>query len=407
MIQVHSTSSRNKLLIPAHGHGRRLLNRLQQVLTQTEQIIKENAHTCNFTNGPQVKHFEKVFADYLGVPHAVAFNSGSSAFLALLECMHFPKGSEIICPALTFIMSCYPISSVGLVPVFVDIDPDTYTMDPEQVAQAITEKTVAILPVHLFGQSADLDPLLVLAQEHNLLVFEDASQAHGATYKGKKVGGLGDASFFSLNAVKNMGTGGGDAGIAVLSQNLLNSFPHFESRLKAWRDTGRTGAERYIHDEYGTRTRMNEYDAFECIEELKLLNAWNMRRRQIAMRYDGALTGTEYQSPFFSPSDEHAYFHYMAKSANVLLRDQLEKRLQQAGIEVGQRYTVVPDQRMYRVGELASRTFSAEYARSVAGLLTPVPIYPELSDAEVELIAEVLSAREEDSTHLDAKHMPY
>lgn len=394
IIQVHSTSSKSKFLIPAHGHGRRLLNRLQQVLTQTEQIIKENADTCNFTNGPKVKLFERVFADYLGAPHAVAFNSGSSAFLALLECMNFPKGSEIICPSLTFIMSCYPISSVGLVPVFVDIDPDTYTMDSKQVAQAITEKTVAILPVHLFGQSADLDPLLVLAQEHNLLVFEDASQAHGATYMGKKVGGLGDASFFSLNAVKNMGSMGGDAGIAVLSQRLLNSFPHMESRLKAWRDTGRTGAERYIHDEYGTRTRMNEYDAFECISELQLLDEGNARRRHIAWQFDKALIGTDYQSPFVSPSGEPVYYHYMAKSANVLRRDQLEKRLQQAGIEVGQRYTVVPDQRMYRVGELASRLFSVEQSRRIAPLLTPVPIFPELSNAEVELIAEVLSARE-------------
>jgi dTDP-4-amino-4,6-dideoxygalactose transaminase len=287
--------------IPAQGHGRRLNDRLPAILDHVAAVIRDGVDTGKHTNGARVAALEDRMARWLGTPDVVGVASGSAALRCAFELMELPPGSEVIVPAYTFIMTAYPVSDAfavdpgsgvvakgGLVPVFVDVDPHTYTIDPEQARAAITDRTRAILAVHMSGQMADMGPLLELADAHDLIVVEDAAQAHGAAYGDPasgtmwKAGSAGHFGCFSLSDVKNIGTLGADAGALVISQRAIDRFGDVAARARAWRDTGRAGGHRYHHQAWGVRARMDEYSAAECAAELELLDGWNARRRSIA-----------------------------------------------------------------------------------------------------------------------------
>jgi len=411
MTKVISSSvgaSENHLtLMPSQGNGRRLLKRLPQILEQVEYIVRANASTGSYTNGSFVKALEKHFAYSMGVADAVAVNSGSSALRAAVEAFRFPTGSEIIIPSYSFISTAYDISDAwtiahdghlqkGIVPVFVDIDSQTYTLDPQRVENSITEKTVAICPVHMGGQIADMHFLLKVAQKHHLLVIEDAAQAHGGTYNDGeriwKAGGMGHIGCFSLSSVKNMGSMGSDAGMLTIPQQTLTQYPDIATRLRGWRDKGRMTSHRYLHDEWGVRARMDEYSAAEISAELPLLEAWNRRRQEIARRYSTVLKDSEFLPPIALPEREHVYFNFFVQCPSHESRMVLETSLRAAGVEIGHTYTIVADQALYKTGALPSRCEDIPVARGIAPLLVPIPCYPELEDEEIERIVTLLAS---------------
>ncbi|MBX5450682.1 DegT/DnrJ/EryC1/StrS family aminotransferase [Thermogemmatispora sp.] len=397
-------------LIPAQGNGRRLQQRLSILQQEVAEIVTEAAETGNHTNGPRVQALEEAFKGYLKVADAIAVNSGSSALRAACELLRLPPGSEIIIPAYTFIMTAYSVNDAfavdpqsgtftkgGLTPVFVDIDPQTYTLDPASVREALSERTAAIIAVHMLGQMADMRPLLDLADEYRLFVIEDAAQAHGATYCDPRTnhiyaaGSMGDCGCFSLSDVKNIGSMGSDAGLLTLTTRLGSRLPSLSAEARAWRNTGRLGRHRYEHQTWGIRARMDEYSAAECLAQLRSLDRWVARRQQIAARYSAALAGTSFTAPYIAPGRRHAFFNYMVKAPTLEARHLLESRLRAAGIQVADTYSVVPDQPLYRQGLLPCRIVAAERAREIAQLLVAIPCYPELREEEIARIEEVLS----------------
>jgi dTDP-4-amino-4,6-dideoxygalactose transaminase len=393
-----STSSDAAMLhiIPAQGHGRRFLERKRRMLAALEAVIERGITSGKYAQGSCVAALEERIEERWHVSAAIAVNSGSSALRLAFEALRIEAGREVLVPALTFISTGYAVSDAGLVPVFVDVDPQTLTMDPMAAQAAMTEKTAAIVPVHLHGQMADMLPLLDLADAYGLYVVEDAAQAHGATYayssssgSARYAGSIGDLGCFSLNGVKNMG-GLGDGGMVTVSARLLARDRTVADRLRGLRDLGRLSGARYIHDEWGMRARMDEFTALECLLELPELDTWNARRRAIAARYSEALANSVVHAPATAPGREHVFFNYVARSPSREVREQFERCLRAAGIEVAEVYTLVSDQRPYRTGRLPCRVEALDVARALVGLITHIPLYPELEEEEIERVVTAL-----------------
>ncbi len=408
-LAIPASRASRQMTIPAQGNGRRLLQRLPHLQQAVADVVVAGVETGSHTNGARVAALEQRFKAYLGAAEAIALNSGSSALRAACELLRLPPGTEVIVPAYTFVMTAYAVSDAfsveqetgvlnkaGLVPVFVDIDPRTCTIDPECVRAAISERTGAIIAVHMLGQMADMRPLLDLAERHQLFVIEDAAQAHGASYLDPRTGriyqagSMGHFGCFSLSDVKNIGSMGTDAGLLTLGRLLGERLPVLATEARAWRNTGRMGAQRYRHQTWGIRARMDEYSAAECLAELEMLDVWVTRRQQIAARYSAALAGSPFEPPYIAPGRRHAFFHYMVKAPTLDARRLLESHLHAAGIQVAETYSVVADQDLYRRGLLPCRVVSAEVARQMAERLVAIPCYPELTEEEIEHIIAVL-----------------
>ena len=384
-------------LIPAQGHGRRFLRRKRRLLAALEAVIEQGATTEQYVQGACVATLEEQIEERWNVGAAIAVNSGSSALRLAFEALRIEAGREVLVPALTFISTAYAVSDAGLVPVFVDVDPQTLTIDPRAAQAAVTKKTAAVVPVHLYGQMADMLPLLDLADTYGLYVVEDAAQAHGATYTYSSssggpahyAGSIGDLGCFSLNGVKNMG-GLGDGGMVTVSARLLARDRAVADRLRGLRDLGRYSNARYLHDDWGLRARMDEFTAAECLLELAELDTWNARRRAIAARYSAALAHSVVHAPVTAPGRSHVFFNYAVRSPCREVREQFERCLRAAGIEVAEAYTLVSDQRPYRTGRLPCQVEALEVAREVAGLITHIPLYPELEEEEIERVMTAL-----------------
>ena len=383
--------------IPAQGNGRRFARRKRQLVATLADVIDAGLHTGKYVQGSYVRAFEWLIEERWQVAAAIATSSGSAALRLAFEALHIEAGREVLVPALTFISTAYAVHDAGLVPVFVDIDPHTYTIDPAAAEEAITEKTAAIVPVHVYGQMADMMPLLDLADASGLAVVEDAAQAHGATYTCDfpsmrytyYAGSMGDLGCFSLNGVKNMGSLG-DAGLITISSRLLARRRELANHLRGMRDLGRFSSQRYMHETWGMRARMDEFSAAQCLQELAELDRWNERRRAIAARYDAALAHSLMQAPLPAPGRQHVYFTYAVRAPSVEAREELERALQAANIEVAEAYTLVPDQTPYKTGELPCRIAGLERARQVTQRITHIPLYPELEEAEIDRIVAVL-----------------
>ena len=397
-MKVHSSTVTGVTgrLIPAQGHGRRFLRRKRLLLAALADVIENGAASAKHSQGQFVATLERLIEERWQVGVAVAVNSGSSALRLALEALRLEPGREVIVPALTFISTAFAVSDAGLVPVFVDVDPQTLTLDPQAAQAAITRQTAVLLPVHLYGQMADMLPLLDLADSYSLFVIEDAAQAHGATYGSSSfrshrwyAGALGDVGCFSLNGVKNMG-GLGDGGLVTISSRLLGRDRTVADRLRGMRDLGRYSNARYLHDGWGLRARLDEFTAAECLLEFAELEQWNERRRQIAVRYNQALAHSVIRTPITASGREHVYFTYAVRSPSAEVRERFEQHLHLAGIEVAEPYTLVSDQGPYRTGKVPCRIGSLEVARRVVGCITHIPLYPELENEEIERIVEAL-----------------
>jgi dTDP-4-amino-4,6-dideoxygalactose transaminase len=384
-------------MIPAQGNGRRFARRKRRLVATLTDVIDAGLNTGKYVQGSYVRAFERLIEERWQVAAAVAVNSGSAALRLAFEALHIEAGREVLVPALTFISTAYAVHDAGLVPVFVDIDPHTFTLDPAAVDTAISEKTAAMVPVHVYGQMADMTPLLDLADAYGLYVVEDAAQAHGATYTCDfpsmrytyYAGSMGDLGCFSLNGVKNMG-GLGDAGLITISPRLAARRREITTHLRGMRDLGRFSTQRYVHETWGLRARMDEFSAAECLQELSELDRWNERRREIASRYTAALANSPLQAPITAPGRQHVYFTYAVLSPSLEAREELERVLQASGVEVAEAYTLVPDQTPYRTGKLPCRIAGLKEARQVMQRITHIPLYPELEEAEIDRIVAVL-----------------
>ncbi len=333
--------------------------------------------------GNNVQAFEQEFADFCGVNFAVGVGSGTEALHLALVALGIGDGDEVITVSHTFIATVAAISHVGARPVFVDIDRETYVMDVSQLESKITESTAAIVPVHLYGQPVDIDPLLKMAGRYELKVIEDGCQAHGAEYKGRPVGSLGDVGCFSFYFSKNLGAYG-EAGMVVTNDAKL------ADTLRLLRNHGQES--KYRHRIIGYNSRMDELQAAVLRIKLRRLAERNERRRQNAYLYNSLLRGVDLITPREADYGRHVYHLYVVRARD---RDGLRQRLGDRGIQTGIHYPVpshLQDACLvygYRVGDLP-------ITEQVASQVLSLPMYPELKSEQIETVVQAVREIEEE-----------
>ena len=293
----------------------------ETIANEAERAVLEVMRSGQYILGANNKELETTMCNYLGVNHAVALNSGTDALHLALRALNIGEGDEVISTAFTFVATSESIGIVGAKPVFVDIDPDTFNIDPSKIEAAITPKTKAIIPVHLYGQPCDMDMIMEIAARHNLYVIEDACQAIGAEYKGKKVGSIGDIGCFSFYPTKNLGTMG-DGGM------LTTNSKEIKDRVVALRNHG--GAVRYHHDEIGVNSRLDEIQAAILRVKFPYIDKWNKLRREHAAYYNELFSKCDLvETPKELDGTYCVYHQYTVKVPN---RDEVHKLLGEAGI---------------------------------------------------------------------------
>ena len=342
---------------------------------EVEAAVIRVLRSGRYALGPEVEAFEREFAAYCGVHHAVGVNSGTSAlYVALLTCGVGPE-DEVITVPLTFIATVAAIRQTGARVRFVDVDPVSYTMNPALIADEITDRTKAIVPVHLYGQPADMDPILAIAHRHGIAVIEDAAQAHGATYKNRMVGGLGDLGCFSFYPAKNLGACG--EGGMILTQD-----PERARIARMLRDWGQES--QYHHVLKGGNYRLDGVQGAILRVKLQHLDKWNESRRAIAATYIERLSNSGVRTP-----TEMAYARHVYNVFAVLTdrRDMLRDALQSRAISVGVHYpTLVHRQPAYASLDCGETTFPC--AEAVTREELSLPIYPELSDENIRRVTD-------------------
>jgi dTDP-4-amino-4,6-dideoxygalactose transaminase len=345
-----------------------------EVLPAFERICQSG----RFAQGPPTASFEAEFAAYCGVKHCVSVNSGCSALHLALRCLNVGPGDEVITVAMTFIATAWAISYVGARPVFVDIDPTRRTMDPAKLRAAITTRTKAIIPVHLYGMPAEMDAICKIADEAGIPVVEDAAQAHGARYRGKRVGQFGQIACFSFYPGKNLGAyGEGGA--------LLTEDEGVAKRAAALRDHAQS--ERYFHDEIGYNYRMDSLQGAVLSIKLKRLDAWNALRNQHAITYSQSLAGLSCVTPAF-PADSECVWHCYVIECDD--RDKIRQRFRDSGIEVGLQYPLpVHLQKAYEY--LGHRSGDFPITEALCKRCLSLPIYPGLTEDQLKSVGSVLA----------------
>lgn len=323
--------------------------------------------------GEEVKKFESEFASYIGAAQAVGVGSGTEALhLALLAC-GIGEGDEVITVSHTAVATVAAIELAGATPVLVDIEPGPYTLNPVRLEAAITSRTKAIIPVHIYGQPADLEPVLEIAGRHKVRVIEDCAQAHGARYKGRRVGSFGDIGCFSFYPTKNLGAIG-DGGM------LITSDPELAERAYLLREYG--WAERYVSSFPGLNSRLDELQAAILRVKLRHLDADNRARARLADKYDEALTGLGLTLPRRRPDAQQVYHLYVIRSAH---RDDLQLFLKSKGIGALVHYPVPIHLQPAYKGRFRGSDGLPETERAAREVLS-LPIYPELNESELQLV---------------------
>jgi len=344
-----------------------------EVLTALEEICKSS----RFAQGPATADFEARFAAYCGVDYCVSLNSGTSALHLALRCLDVGPGDEVVTVAMTFIATAWAISYVGAKPVFVDIDPVRRTLDPDKLEAAITPRTKAIIPVHLYGMPAEMDGINAIAERHGLPVIEDAAQAHGATYRGKRAGQFGQIACFSFYPSKNLGAYG--EGGALITNDVS-----IAQRARSLRDHAQS--QKYFHDEIGYNYRMDSFQAAVLSIKLKHLDAWNTARIDRAQCYTDLLKDSSYKLPAHFSDSECIWHCYVIETAE---RDRVRSALQDAGIQTAVHYPLpVHLQKAYV--HLGYQSGDLPVTEALCEKCLSLPIYPELSKAKISRVASVL-----------------
>jgi len=348
----------------------------QSIKPEIDAAIARVLDSCQFVLGSEVAAFEQDFAKYCGTSDCIALNSGTSALHLALLAGKVGPGDEVITVPFTFVASVAAVLYAGARPVLVDIEPRSLTMDPAAVEAAITPRTKAILPVHLYGQSADMDPIMDLARRHGLVVIEDAAQAHGAKYKGRPVGSIGDMACFSFYPGKNLGACG--EGGAVTTNN-----PEYARAVRMLRDWGQD--RKYHHVLRGYNYRMEGFQGAILGVKLRHLDQWTEARRAVVQQYNELLANSDIETPVEMPWARHVYHVYTVRSAD---RDGLQAALTTEGVQTGIHYPV-PVHMQPAYADLGYGPGAFPRAEAAAKQVLSLPLYPEITR---EAVAQVASA---------------
>jgi|SRR5450755_297165 dTDP-4-amino-4,6-dideoxygalactose transaminase len=323
--------------------------------------------------GPQCQAFEQEFATFCECRYGVGLSSGTDALVLALRACGIGPGDEVITVANTFIATVEAIALVGATPVFIDIDPDTYTLDWRQLDNVVTSRTRALLPVHLYGHPVEMQPLMDFAQRHGLRVIEDTSQAHGATYRGQRVGSLGDIGCFSLYYSKNLGAYG-EAGICVTND------PELARAIRVLRDHG--SHVRYQHEVLGVNARLDELQAAALRVKLRYLNGWNAARQEHACIYSEQLRDVVETAPIVRTWGTHVYYVYVVQVQN---RDHFRKVLEQEGIATGIHYPT-PIHLQPACAHYGYKCGRLPITEEVTQRIVSLPMYPELTVEQIQVV---------------------
>jgi dTDP-4-amino-4,6-dideoxygalactose transaminase len=367
--------------VPRLGHAipaEDLTRQYPQIEDEVMAAVREVLPRGKYTLGPQVAAFEEEFARFCGVTYGVGISNGTEALhLALLACEVGP-GDEVITVPNTYAATVFAISYAGATPVYVDVDARTFNLDPAGLEAVITPRTKAVLPVHMYGQPVDMDPVLEIARRRGLRVIEDASHVHGATYKGRRTGSLSDIACFSFYPSKNLGAFG-DGGAAVTADEELYR------RLRQLRYMGQKV--KHEHEILGFQQRLDELQAAILRVKLRHLPRWNAQRQRWAELYDRLLASMPVTAPFVREGMEHVYYMYTIRAPR---RDALKAHLEERGVGTQIIYPkLVPQQKAYQ-GE-SYRAGSYPRAELVTGEILSLPIFPELTEDEVRYVAACIA----------------
>lgn len=370
-----------------------------------DRVTKEVLSSAGYIMGKNVTEFEREFAEYVGVKHAISVGNGTDALVIALKSLGIGEGDEVITTPFTFFATAETISAVGAIPVFVDVEKDTFNINPSKIEEKITEKTKAIVPVHIFGQSAKMDEINAIAQKHNLKVIEDACQAIGGKYKGRNIGTLGDVACFSFFPTKNLGCAG-DGGIIVTDNddvatiaralrthgsgengqkayNLLNNINEEVETVQNADDTVYNPL-KYYNYLIGYNTRLDAIQAAILRVKLPHIDEWNNKRREIAKIYDESLKDTDLVTPFVCEDNTPVYHMYILQSED---REFMLGKLKQNGVATGVYYPVpLHLQKVYK--NLGYKEGDMPVAEYLSHRTFAIPVYPELTKEQIDYIIE-------------------
>lgn len=354
-----------------------LKGQYRSIKGEIDAAIDKVLDSCQFVLGPEVSEFEKDFAAYCGTSECIALNSGTSALHLALIAAGVGAGDEVITTPFTFVASVAAILYAGARPVLVDIDPLSFTLDPSKIEAAITPRAKAILPVHLYGQPADMDPIMEIARRRNLVVIEDAAQAHGARYKGQPIGSIGHMACFSFYPGKNLGAYG--EGGAVTTNNS-----EYARSVRMLRDWGQD--RKYHHVLRGYNYRMEGFQGAVLGVKLRHLEKWTEARRNLVQHYNQLLSDCELERPTELSGVRHVYHVYTVRSKE---RDRLQKALAEEGIQTGIHYPV-PVHLQPAYADLSYGPGAFPEAEAAARQVLSLPLYPELPLQALSQVADAV-----------------
>ena len=344
-----------------------------EVLSALEEICE----STSFAQGRATSEFEAKFAAYCGVDHCVSLNSGTSALHLALRCLDVGPGDEVVTVSMSFIATAWAISYVGATPVFVDIDPVRRTLNPDKLEAAITSRTKAIVPVHLYGMPAEMDGIMAIANRCGIPVIEDAAQAHGARYCGKRAGQFGQIACFSFYPGKNLGAYG--EGGALITNDVS-----IGQRARSLRDHAQS--EKYLHDEIGYNYRMDSFQGAVLAIKLKHLDEWNAARIDCARLYTELLKDSSYKLPPHISDSECVWHCYVIETPE---RDRVRSGLQDVGIQSAIHYPL-PIHLQKAYAHLGYQSGDLPVTEALCKHCLSLPIYPELSEEKISRVASVL-----------------
>jgi len=351
----------------------------QSIKPEIDAAIARVLDSCQFVLGAEVAAFEREFAAYCGTAECIALNSGTSALHLALLAAGVGPGDEVITVPFTFVASVAAVVYTGARPVLVDIDPRSFTMDPASIEAAITSRTKAILPVHLYGHPADMDPIMDVARRHRLVVIEDAAQAHGAKYKGRPAGSIGEIGCFSFYPSKNLGAYG--EGGAVTTSN-----PEYARTIRMLRDWGQD--RKYHHVLRGFNCRMEEFQGAILRVKLRHLEQWTGARRAVVAKYNQLLADCDVERPIELPWARHVYHVYTLRTKD---RDGLQAALQAEGIQTAVHYAL-PVHLQPAYADLGYSRGAFPQSEKAAKEVLSLPLYPEMTDDQIQKVSQALTS---------------
>jgi len=362
-----------------------LKGQYQSIRKEVIEAVTGVMDSCQFILGAETKKFEQEVEAYTGNKHAVAVANGTDAILLTLKACGVKHGDAVITSAFTYYATAGAIARCGAKPVFCDIDPKTYNISPEHLKELVKSKKQgseikAVIPVDLYGQVADMDEILATAKEYNLKVIEDAAQAFGAEYKGKKAGSFGNAGCFSFYPGKNLGAYG-DAGMVVTKEESLADL------LRVYRNQG--NKVKYYHTVIGHNSRMDAIQAAILRVKLRYIDKWNTKRRAIAKFYDEKLKGLDIITPFVSKDKTHIYHLYVIRFKNKEQKDNIKKLLYEKGVDA-RTYYPVPLHLQDCFKDLGYKKGDFPEAEKASEETVAIPIYPEITQEQQELVTSTI-----------------